>query len=346
MAKRAGKSRAPGFDELRNTDLKTGEFRPVYVIDGVDQLRIGQVVNSLRKKALDPASAAFNEHLLDGDQVGWDSVLQQAQGFPMLGGRQVVLVRHADHIKADRDGETALRNYLASPVESTLLIITGSKFDGRRTWLAAAKKAGVYFHFEAPKGQALERWVQTASKKAGLDLDQAGREALIHLVGSDLQGMLVEIEKLALLQESRGCRLTAEDIPELVMDQAQLEVFRLTDTIGPGQGAELMRSWLRLTTWGSDVYQLTPLVMTHLRRTALAASYLEAGAAPGEIAGITGLNAWMLNKGILPLAGRLGARSCRTILNACLACERAQKSRPVPADLAFEQLLLDVTRVD
>lgn len=345
MAKRV---KVPGFQDLLKQDLKSGEFRPVYILDGEDQLRIDQVVDAIRKQALDPASAAFNEHVLQGDQTGWEGVLQQAQGFPMLGGRQLVLARHADRIASRKDdpAEKALAAYIRDPLASTLLVITGDKFDGRKAWLAAAKKAGFYFHFAAPVGRELSAWIDKAAARAGLTLAPEAREVLAQLVGGDLQGLLVEIEKLALLEESRGKAPDAAEIPDLVMDQAELEVFNLTDTFGPGESAALLRSWWRLTTWGRDVYQLTPLLLTHLRRTALAAVCLAEGDSVTNVSEQSKLNSWMLKNKIIPLARRLGVDGCRRILDACLACEQAQKRRPVPPDLAFEQLLLTAARRD
>ena len=345
MAKRVN---APGFQDLLKQDLKTGDFRPVYILDGDDQLRIDQVVEALRKQALDPASAAFNEHVMQGDQVGWEGVIQQAHGFPMLGGRQLVLARHADKINSRKGdpAEKALAEYIRAPLDSTLLVITGEKFDGRKAWLVAAKKAGFYFHFAPPVGRELAAWIDKAAARAGLTLAPDAREVLMMLVGGDLQGLLVEIEKLALLEDSRGKAPSATEIPDLVMDQAELEVFKLTDTFGPGEGAALLRAWWRLTTWGRDVYQLTPLLLTHLRRTALAAICLAEGDSVTNVSEQSKLNSWMLKNKIIPLANRLGVDGCRRILAACLACEQAQKRRPVPPDLAFEQLLLAASRSD
>ena len=348
MAWAKKRNSAPGFKELLKQDLQTGEFRSVYVIDGEDQLRIEQVVDAIRKKALDPASAAFNEHLVDVDQVGWVGVIQKAQGFPMLGGRQVVLARRADQIplKKGDAAEAALVKYLAAPVDSTLLILTGHKFDGRKGWLTAAKKAGYYFHFAAPEGRELETWLDKAASKAGLDLPPAARQVLLQLVGNDLQGLLVEVEKLSLLQESRGTAPTAAEIPELVMDQADLEIFKLTDAFSPGEAASLLRTWLRLASWGTDVYGLTPLLTSHLRRTALAAVSEAEGETASSISSQTHLNSWLLKNKIIPVARRLGTANCQRILTACLACEQAQKRRPVPPELAFEQLLMEASRLD
>ena len=346
MARAQGGGRrpsAPGFRELREGDLRSGEFRPVYVLDGEDQLRIDQVIEAIRKRALDPAAAAFNEHHLAADEVGWQGVLQQAQAYPMLAGRQLVIARHADQLGWTKDapGVTALTAYIRDPVLTTLLIIVGDQFHGNAAWVKAAKESGYYFHFAPPGGRDLEAWTDRAARQQGLDLAPAARQVLCELVGGDLRALLAEIEKLALLQAERGTAPTPEEIPGLVMDQAELEVFAVTDALTAGDGGEAMRAWRRLAAWGRDVYEMTPVVTAHLRRLVSVATAVADGLdEPGRIASETGLNAWMVRTKLLPQARRLGPASCRALLAACLECERSQKSRPLPPDVALEQLLL------
>ncbi len=352
MAKRQGGggrgSSVPGFRELREGDLARGEFRPVYVLDGEDQLRIDQVIEAIRKRALDPAAAAFNEHTLAADDVGWQGVLQQAQAYPMLAGRQLVIARHADQLGWTKDtpGVPALTAYMKDPVPSTLLIIVGEQFHGNATWVKAAKEAGYYFHLGAPSGRDLDAWAHRAARQQGLDLAPAARQVLCELVGGDLRALLAEIEKLALLQAERGAAPSAEEIPELVMDQAELEVFAVTDALVAGDGGEALRAWRRLAAWGTDTYATTPAVTAHLRRlVAVAVAFAEGLTDAGEIARATRLNPWMVSNKLLPQARRLGAADCRELLDACLDCERTQKSRPIPPELALEHLLLTAAAV-
>jgi DNA polymerase III subunit delta len=351
MARRAATGTSggknPGFQELLAQDLKTGNLRPVYVLDGPDQLRIEQVVHALQKLALDPATAAFNEHVLDAEAVGWSGILQQARGYPMLGGRQFVWARHVDRIKTGGTGkidpgEAAFSAYLQDPVATTVLILSGEKFAGTRGWVKAARKAGASFTFLAPTGRELEQWIARAAQKAGVDLAPPGCELLADLVGNDLQALQVEIEKLALLQVARGHPVTLAELPGLVMDQAQQVVFDLTDAVGPQMGPGALEIWFDLITWGSSVEELSPLLVTHLRRAALVAACL-ADAEQAD-AGIrdAGLNPWLVRQKLLPLARRNDAPGWRRILDACLDLERNLKQRPLPPALACEQMICNV----
>ena len=85
MGYRKSKSAAlPGLQELVGTDLKTGTFRPLYVLAGEDTLRVEQVVERIRKDALGEQGAAFNYHVLQGDQADIGRVIQLALSLPMF----------------------------------------------------------------------------------------------------------------------------------------------------------------------------------------------------------------------------------------------------------------------
>jgi DNA polymerase-3 subunit delta len=343
MAKR-GKRSGPGFAELRSGALTTGQFAPVYVLVGEDQLRIEGVVEAMQKKVLDGPSASFNSHVLRGDQTSWNEVLQKALGFPMFGGRQVVWVRNLEELDKAKDeaGIQSLMQYFEKPAESTLLILSGEKVDGRRAWVGLARKLGYFFSFEAPSGRDLMNWIDRAAQRAGLNLAADGQRVLADLVGSDLHALRAEIEKLALIAESRGRDIDARELPGLVMDQAELDTFLMTDQIAEGLPADVLATWWRLRTWGADTYSLSPLVMSHLRRVALNAAASRDHVASADAIGRSGLNRWLYNNKLAPHAQRLGPAS-ENLLATCLRCESAQKSRPLPPDLAFEQLLLDVS---
>ncbi len=191
-------------------------------------------------------------------------------------------------------------------------------------------------------GRDLLAWIERAAGREKLTLSAAGCRVLADLVGNDLRALTVEIGKLALIEETRGKPLTPDELPALVMDQADLEVFAITDQLVGGLAPDVLRTWWRMQTWGTDAYQLTPLVASHLRRVALAAAGRTDGASPDEVSAMTGVNAWMIRNKLLPHAQRLGPDGVQRLLQACLDCERTQKSRPIPPETAFEQLLLTV----
>jgi len=342
-----GRTTAPGFAALRDGPLSTGDIGPVYVLVGEDQLRLEAVVQKMKSLVLDPATAAFSDQVLHGDQVSWQDVLQAAQGLTMFGGRQVVWVKKLEALDAKKDdaAHKALAAYLADPVPTTLLILSGEKVDGRRGWVADARKRGYLYQFEAPTGRDLDDWIARTARREALTLDAAGRRILADLVGNDLRSLQAEINKLSLIEDSRGKPLGAEELPGLVVDQIDLDVFAITDQLIGGLASDVLSTWWRMQTWGNDAHRVTPLVASHLRRVALAAGAHTDGLSPDDVKAWTEMNSWMVKNKLLPHAQRLGRENVGRLLSLSLECERTQKSRPIPPETALEQLLLMVAKM-
>lgn len=340
-----GRESERGFEDLLKEDLKTRNYRAIYVFDGPDSFRIESVVERLQADAIDAASAAFNLHRLQGDQAGWAQVLQQAGSYPMLGSRQLIHVRHVDRMNKDEAGEAALLRYLGNPMPTTILVLTAEKLDRRRTWVQDARKRGFLFSFAAPEGAQLHAWARKAATRARLTIADGALGVLVDLIGGDLQALSNEIEKLALLSETWGRPPTEEDIAATVMDQAELETWAITDVVQSGYVVQAMHTWLRLREWGQDPHGLAPMVLSHLRRTALIAAMTRDGLSPAAIAEATRINNWLVSKKLAPGASAHRADGGRRLLAAATACERSLKRSPVPTSLAFEMMLFAATMV-
>ena len=103
-SKKRGSS-VPSFEDLVRLDLKTGNFRPVYLLSGEDVLRKEGVVEHLKKTVLGDAGCAFNYHPMAGDNLDLGKVLQQAVSYPMLGSHQIIWVRNIDVCLTDPESQ-------------------------------------------------------------------------------------------------------------------------------------------------------------------------------------------------------------------------------------------------
>lgn len=341
---RQAAAQSKDFKALLHEELRAGLLRSVYVLEGADQHRIGEVAVFLRKKAVTPGSEAFSDHIVDVETAGWAGVLQQARSIPMFGGTQVVWARHAETVnkQAKDPSETALAEYLKEPVDSTLLIISGEHFDARRSWMKIAKEKGYHVLFPAPSGAELHAWIKKTAAKSGLTLDTDAVRLLAELIGSNLGSLLAEIQKLALLEKAQAKPLGRSLLPDLVLEQAELDAFSLTDAIDPGSGPQILKNWYGHAFRGRALDELLPLLLTHLRRAVMVSASLGEGESEAELLSETGLNAWMLRHKLKPLARKLNAARRHLLLRACLDCETAVKRRPLPSDVAFEQLLATI----
>jgi DNA polymerase III subunit delta len=348
MAKRSSRSHASSAPRDKRSlladELRGGVLRPIYVFEGSDQHRIDQVVQFIRNLVVAPGSEAFNVHILDAESQGWAGILRQARSLSMFGGKQFILARYCDRIKASAQdpGEAAFNEYLQTPVDSTVLIITGEKFDGRRSWMKIAKDKDCHVHFPPPSGAELLNWIRRAARDAGLILDQEAVALLADLVGSDLNSLQAEINKLRLLQDMIGKPPDHSMLLEHILDQHEVDVFSLTDAASPDHGPEMLRNWFQQVNQGKNPEELIPLLLTHLRRAILVANCLADGISEKDIAAETGINAWMLRNKLSPMARRLDAAMSAKLIRSCLDSDFALKTRPIASSVVVEELLATI----
>ena len=341
--RRGGKT----FQDLLATDLKTGEFRPVYLLIGPDDYRIEAVVEHIKKAALgEGGDGTFNDHVFQGDECDLSHVLQQAETYPMFGSRQVVWLKHVEECVSNQDAGDALMRYIQQPVDQTILILTGASLDKRRKWVKALAQHDVLFEFPNPKGNALRTWVRRAAQRANLDIDAETADTLVQLVGNDLRALSGEIDKLTLLAEDSGRKLSGADILKVVMDQAELQVFDLSNAIEPGNSVGALHTWFRLAEWGKSAYELAPLIIFRFKQAALVAQVREDGLNDQEMAQRTGLSSWVLNKQIMPMVNRLDAKRLAAALADCARCDRALKSSPLKPEIHLERMIISLGQVN
>ncbi len=336
-------SSEPTFQDLVNQDLKTGNFRPVYVLAGEDSLRSEGVVQKIRNDALGEAGAAFNFHVMQGDQVEVGRVLQQALALPMLSGMQVIWVKHADRLMGLAESQEPMEKYLSKPVPETILILSADKVDKRKKWVKICQSSGFLFDFSPPTGEALVRWVQKAAERAELALGHEEAAVLCDLVGNDLMSLKSEIDKLALLQEDRGTALTSEELRKVIMDQAALEGYEITAQLQPGMAREVLKTWFRLAEWGKTAFEISPLLISRVRKGSILASGRQAGLADREIGALSGQNPWSfryLEPMIRGWSKDDQARALRTVLD----CDRKLKSSPLKPNIIIEKTIMELCR--
>lgn len=338
-----GGSKGLGFEDLVAQDLKTGRFRPVYVLAGPDTLRTEGVVEKIRKDALGPGGAAFNFHVFHADQTPFAKIFQQAVSLPMLAGRQVIWVKQAADLLERQESLDHFEKYLRDPVPQTILILSLERADKRKKWVKVCQEAGFFFEMLAPTGEGLIQWILKAAQKEGLPLQREQAQLLAELLGEDLLGIKNELDKLALLFADRPGGLAAEDLSRLIMDQAQLKGYEITENLQPGQAGQVLRTWFRLAEWGRNPHEIAPLVLSRIRKGYLLEAARQAGFTDQEIGALTAQNPWSFRY-LATMIRNMGTPGLRSGLKVALQCDRQLKSSPLAPDAVFEQAILQLCR--
>lgn len=345
MAYSKGNKESSGltFQDLVNQDLKTGKYRPVYVLAGEDALRSEGVVEKIRKDALGDSGSAFNYHILQGDQVPVGRVLQQALALPMMAGVQLIWVKQADKCLGDQESQAHFEKYLARPVPETILVLSCEKVDRRKKWVKTCQAAGFLFDFTPPSGEALVQWVLKAASREHLALGREEAGVLCDLVGNDLMSLKSEIDKLSLLAEDRGKPLAPGEIRQIIMDQAALEGYEITANLQPGRTREVLHTWFRLAEWGKTAFEISPLLVSRVRKGSTLAFGRQERMADQEIGALTGQNPWSFRY-LEPMLEGLDHAGIDRALQVALECDKKLKSSPLKPNIIIEKTIMELCK--
>ena len=80
-------------------DIKKGQVRPVYWLEGEEEFFIDQVIQSAEHEILPESEASFNLTIFYGRDAAWPDVINACRRYPMFAERQVVIIKEAQDMK-------------------------------------------------------------------------------------------------------------------------------------------------------------------------------------------------------------------------------------------------------
>src|SRR5688572_22453262 len=210
------------------SDLKKGQFKPVYWLEGEEDYFIDEVIKYAEHKILLENEAGFNLTVFYGRDTAWADVVNASRRYPMFSEKQVVIIKEAQDLK----GIDKLEGYVEKPLTSTLLFVAykNKKVDGRTKLAKLLKEKAVLMTTKKMYDNALPEWTSELVKNKGFSITKKALFLLIDHIGNDLSRLSNEIDKLALnLKESK--QITEDDIEKFVGVSKEFNVFELQQAI-------------------------------------------------------------------------------------------------------------------
>jgi DNA polymerase-3 subunit delta len=182
--------------------LKQGKYSPVYFLQGEESFFIDNIVSFIEANALDEAQKSFNQYGLYGKDIAMTDILNAARKYPMMGGRQVVIVKEAQSL-SDWKKEAAIKlltSYIENPLSSTILVFAyKDKAIDKRTKIAKAlEKHTIFMLSKKIYDNQIPDWVRSFAVSAEAQLTDRAVMILAESIGNNLQRLANEIEKLKL----------------------------------------------------------------------------------------------------------------------------------------------------
>ncbi len=218
--------------------LAAKQFAPVYLLHGDEGYYIDELVRRF-ENILSEEEREFNLHVLYAPEVEPGTVMDLCMQYPMMADRQVVILKEAQSVPADRINK--LHRYVASPAETTILVICcrGAQARGKEL-LAAVRAKGVNFESKKLSDYNAPAVIGAFIKAKGLKADPKALDMLIDYVGTDLSRLYNEIDKL-MTALGAGATVTAEAVERNIGMSKDYNNFELVDALAVKDSGKVFR---------------------------------------------------------------------------------------------------------
>ena len=241
--------------------------RPLYLLLGPEIYLRRVAAQSITEAALSRTMLReFNESSFSLSSDSVQAAVAAADQLPMMSEMRVVRVRDFGRLR-EADEDTLIR-YLNNPSPSTVMIFSADELDKRKKSSKVLLDVCTVIEFSPLKDAEAKAWAKTRLKELKVTADDQVLSEIIRLVGTDVQTLVNELDKLASAAAATG-RITLALVDELIGRSRELSNFELGDHLLSGNRKRALETLHRLLEDGAEPVMLVGLIAGNYHRLAL-----------------------------------------------------------------------------
>ena len=264
---------------IARTDLQRSlqqEVKPLYLLLGPETYLRNEAAAAITEAALAGSLLReFNECSFNLLSTPVQTAIAAAEQLPMMSPHRVVKI--SEFAKLREADEEILVSYLLNPAPSTVVILMADDLDKRKKSSKTMLDVCAVIDFSPVKDAEAKSWSKSHLKKLNVSVDEQALSEVVRLVGTNIQTLSLELEKLAAAAAQTG-RITLRMVDDLIGRSRELSNFELADHILARNRKRALETLYRLLDDGAEPLMLIGLIGSNYRRLALGKDLLMRGA--------------------------------------------------------------------
>lgn len=224
-------------------DIRAGRFAPVYMLQGEEPYYIDKLVELLSERVVPDAEAVdFDLYNFFGADADIRTVLDTCRRFPLMGERQLVMLREAQSLHNARNEIEKIALYAKNPIPTTVLVVSfkAEPLKASSALIKTLKEGhGVVFDSAKLKEWQLGAAITEYCKEHKIKIDNKSVELLKEYIGNDLSRLFSEIDKL--MVATNHASITPESIERNIGISKDYNNFELISALAGKDYARCMR---------------------------------------------------------------------------------------------------------
>lgn len=219
------------LDRIRKKD-----FSMVYLLMGEEPYYIDLIVDALERNVVKEENKAFDQLVFYGADSDLEVVAASARQYPVMGDRQLVILKEAQTCPGSKTQLDRLASYVAQPNRQGVFVLAykGDNLSATSALMKAAAKGGdSVIVFKSPKirDYQLAAPIKDYCRQKKIAIEEGAVQILIDYIGNSLQKLFGEIDKLVVAAGEGAQRITAEMVEANIGISKEFNNFELTKAV-------------------------------------------------------------------------------------------------------------------
>ncbi len=315
-----------------NEDLKSGSFRPVYLLYGSEDY----LKRSYKKQFLKAIGGedGMNYQCFEGEPPVQE-LISILETMPFFADHRLVVVDDSGLFKGKAPEE--LCDYIPHIPETSHLFFLENEIDKRGKLYKAVQKNGFVCELGEQDEASLQKWAVRILAGAGKKIRPSAMRRLLAMAGHGMDNLLSELEKLISYTGSREA-VEDEDVETICTQNPEDRVFDMLSALGRGNREAVMRYYADLLLLEVAPMKMLALLRRNFNQLLVAKECLERRKSREECGKALGLPPWAAGKR-MEEARNYSMKSLREYIRLCLEYDEAIKNGNLKDRMAVELLL-------
>ena len=315
-----------------NQDIKTGEFKQIYLLYGEEAFLKNSYKNRLKEAIIGDDTMNFAR--FEGKGLDVDELIRLADTLPFFAERRLILVEDSGFFKSASD---ALVQYLPSMPDTTILLFVETEVDKRNRLYKKVKDMGYAAELNRQDSAQLARWAGGILTREQKKITKHTMELFLSMAGDDMENIRMELEKLISYTLGREV-ITDEDVLAVCTVQVTNRIFEMVSAIVNRQPRKAMDLYEDLLTLKEPPMRILFLIARQFNQLLQVKDLMGKGMDKGTIASKLKMQPFVVGK-TMPQARQFGREQILSYVEFCVETEEAVKSGRLQDRLAVELLI-------
>lgn len=226
--------------KILSQHIKSGKFKPVYLIYGTEDYLRKQYRDKMRQAIV--GDDTMNYSCFEGKGISVKELIDLGETLPFFSERRLIVVENSGFFSSAQDELVA---YLKELPETTCFVFVEKDVDKRNKLFKTVSTLGYAANMTPPDERTLMRWIAGLLKGEHRRISESTLRYFLERIDTDMENIRRELDKLVVYTDGRE-EIVREDIDAVCTVYTESQVFDMVKAVAEKQQTKALQLYYEL----------------------------------------------------------------------------------------------------